>query len=68
MTRMGRALAVVWRRFSLDLQDLLTLGGIGAAAYGASLIYAPLGWIVGGILYASLGLLMALLRARVGGR
>ena len=50
-------------RIPIDLQDVLTLGGIGAAAYGASLIYLPAGFIVGGLLYASLGLLMAILQA-----
>ena len=66
---MQQSVAAAFRRIPIDLQDVLTLGGIGAAAYGASLIYPPAGFIVGGLLYASLGLLMVILDGRrTGGR
>lgn len=39
--------------------DALLAGGAGAVAYGSSLIYLPAGFIVGGILAAAGGFLLA---------
>lgn len=44
--------------------DALTLVGAAALAYGASLIYAPLGWLVAGMELAAWGLVGAWLLAR----
>lgn len=42
------------------LPDLLIAGGAVAVSYGAGLIYAPAGYIVGGLLSLAVGRLMAL--------
>lgn len=39
--------------------DALMAGGAGAIAYGASLVYAPAGWVVGGALAIAGGVLLA---------
>ena len=39
--------------------DALMLGGVAAVSYGAALVYAPAGWIVGGGFAFAFGLLAA---------
>ena len=41
------------------LPDAMMLAGIAAMAYGASLIYAPAGWIIAGAASLGFGLLLA---------
>ena len=41
------------------MPDMLMLAGAGAVAYGAGLIYTPAGFIVGGLLAAGTGWLLA---------
>lgn len=40
--------------------DALALAGGGLVSYGASLIYAPLGFVVGGALLAAVGIVAAI--------
>ena len=40
----------------IDVRDVITFGGIGAAALGAYLIYPPLALVVGGLMLFSLGM------------
>lgn len=65
----GRAvlslLAIGGELLAFLLPDLLALGGAAAVAYGASLVYLPAGYIVGGVLALGLGLMG--IRARAGG-
>ena len=39
--------------------DGLMVAGAGAIAYGASLVYPPAGWMVGGVLAIAGGVLLA---------
>lgn len=47
------AVAVAWR------PDALMASGAGAIAYGAGQVYQPAGWIVGGVLLLTAGVLAA---------
>jgi uncharacterized membrane protein YtjA (UPF0391 family) len=40
----------------LDVRDLFVFGGIAAICYGVAQIYQPAAWIVGGIVFCSIGL------------
>ena len=64
LARAGTAISGAFRLIPVGLEDVLTLGGIGAAAYGFWLRDASLGYIVGGLCYGGLGLLMVILNAR----
>ncbi len=39
--------------------DLLMVAGAGAVAYGAGMVYLPAGFIVGGLMLAAVGWLLA---------
>lgn len=41
------------------IPDALMVGGAAAVSYGASIIYLPAGWIVGGVLAIAGGALAA---------
>jgi len=38
-----------------DIRDMLGFGGLGMLCYGASLVYPPSGWIIGGVALFWLG-------------
>lgn len=46
-------------RLLKHLDDVLIVGGAGALAYGAALIYLPAGFIVGGLLAVAGGIVLA---------
>jgi hypothetical protein len=56
--RQRRALAAAARRVPHVIADGLGFAGAGAIAYGAWLIYAPAGFLVGGVLLMALSILI----------
>lgn len=52
LQRIGKA-AAGW------LPDVLMLGGAAAVSYGASLVYLPAGWVVGGVFGLAGGVILA---------
>ena len=56
--RLRKALASVARRAPHVVADGLGFAGAGAIAYGAWLIYAPAGFLVGGVLLMALSMLI----------
>lgn len=46
----GRAVGAVARALPGIVRDIAGLGGAGLVAYGAWLVYAPAGFITGGVL------------------
>jgi len=47
-----------------QLPDALMVGGVGAISAGAGMIYAPAGWIVGGLFALAAGVLVARKQSR----
>jgi len=56
--RLRKALASAARRVPHVIADGLGFAGAGAIAYGAWLIYAPAGFLVGGVLLMALSVLI----------
>jgi len=56
--RPRKALAAAARRVPHVIADGLGFAGAGAIAYGAWLIYAPVGFLVGGVLLMALSMLI----------
>ena len=42
-----------------SLPDALMVGGAAGISYGASLVYMPAGWVVGGLFALAAGVLLA---------
>lgn len=57
--RLQKAAAGAWAGVLGAMPDLLMVGGTAAIAYGAWRIYAPAGFIVGGLLMIAGGVLAA---------
>ena len=58
--QLALAMCLIARTLPGLLRDLAGLGGVGLVAYGAWLIYPPVGFIVGGCLLILGALLLAL--------
>jgi hypothetical protein len=59
MNKLLKSLAHAAAAVARQAPDLLALGGAGAISYGAGLIYEPAGYIVGGVMALSIGVLAA---------
>ena len=57
--RFTAPLQTLLRHATDALPDVLMLAGAAAVAYGAGLVYAPAGYIVGGLQLAGIGWLLA---------
>jgi hypothetical protein len=55
--RLRKACGAIGRRAPHAINDALGFAGAGAVAYGAWLIYAPAGYLVGGMLAMALSVL-----------
>ena len=55
--RLRKLLSVIGHRFPHLLNDAIGFAGAGAVAYGAWLMYAPAGFLVGGTLAMTLSIL-----------
>lgn len=48
------------KKLTAAIPDLLIVAGAGSVSYGAWLIYAPAGFVVGGLLALAFGILAAM--------
>lgn len=55
--RLAAALAATQRAIAGNVPDVLLLGGAASVSYGAWLMYAPAGFITGGVLLIVAGVL-----------